>query len=247
MSSNIYDFPACSKNSIEMSIDMSTKKIAEKNKELVINKKIIENREVKFGPRTQYAYLEDPKHLLFNLSRYKFVSKMFSGYKSVLEIGCGDAFGTALVAQTVEEIIATDLDKRFVIELKRTHAFSHKIKFIEKNFISSFINGEFDGAFCLDVLEHIPREHEDQFIKNIVKSLNVNGDLIIGMPSLESQLYASALSKEGHVNCKKADELKTNMLNYFSKVFMFSMNDEVLHTGFAPMSHYIFALCVKKL
>ena len=132
MSSNIYDLPACNEYSIEMSIDMSTKDIVGKNKELVINKKIIENREVKFGPRTQYAYLEDPKHLLFNLSRYKFVSKMFSGYKSVLEIGCGDAFGTALVAQTVEEITATDLDKRFVIELKRTHAFSHKINFIEK-------------------------------------------------------------------------------------------------------------------
>lgn len=226
---------------------MPTKKIAGTSKELVINKKIIENREIKFGPRTQYAYFEDPKHLLFNLSRYKFVSKMFSGYKSVLEIGCGDAFGTALVAQTAKEITATDLDTRFINELKRTHAFSHKIKFIEKNFISDFVNGEFDGAFCLDVLEHIPREYEDQFIKNIVKSLNDNGDLIIGMPSLESQLYASALSKEGHVNCKKADELKTLMLDYFSKVFMFSMNDEVLHTGFAPMSHYIFALCVKKL
>ena len=32
------------------------------------------------------------------------------------------------------------------------------------------------------------------------------------------------------------------MLQYFENVFMFSMNDEVLHTGFAPMGHYLFAL-----
>lgn len=216
-------------------------------KELKINKKVIESQEVKFGPRTQHSYRADPKHLLFNLSRYKFVSKMFSGYTNVLEVGCGDAFGTSLVAQTVVKITATDLDNEFITELKKTHAFLDIINFVAMDFVNDFYPGHFDGAFCLDVLEHIPREHEDQFIKNIVKSLNVNGDLIIGMPSLESQLYASALSKEGHVNCKKADELKTIMLNYFSKVFMFSMNDEVLHTGFAPMSHYIFALCVKKL
>ena len=226
---------------------MKTREIENRDKELLINQEIIKSSEVKFGTRTQHAYIEDPKHLLFNLSRYKFVSKMFSGYKNVLEIGCGDAFGTSLVAQTVGEITATDLDSEFIIDLKQTHAFANRIKFVTIDFIKDFLPGDYDGAFCLDVLEHIPKDFENKFITNIVKSLNRNGDLIIGMPSLESQLYASDLSKEGHVNCKKADELKNLMLNYFSKVFIFSMNDEVLHTGFAPMSHYIFALCVRKL
>jgi 2-polyprenyl-3-methyl-5-hydroxy-6-metoxy-1,4-benzoquinol methylase len=216
------------------------------NKEFLVNKKIIQSREVKFGPRMQNSYLEDPKHLLFNLSRYKFVSKMFTGYKNVLEIGCGDAFGTALVAQTVEKLTATDLDKKFIIQLKKTHGFSNKIDFLAKDFIREYIEEYFDAAFCLDVLEHIPKKFEKNFISNITKSLSNNGDLIIGMPSLESQVYASKLSKEGHVNCKKAKELKELMLCYFSKVFIFSMNDEVLHTGFEPMSHYIFALCVAK-
>ena len=116
-----------------------------------------------------------------------------------------------------------------------------------KDFIEDYLNEGFDGAFCLDVLEHIPKEFENKFITNITKSLNRNGDLIIGMPSLESQIYASEISKEGHVNCKTTHELKNLMLNYFSKIFIFSMNDEVLHTGFGPMSHYIFALCVKKI
>ena len=224
------------------------KQYANKNdKEFRINEKIVKSTEIKFGPRTQHSYLEDPKHLLFNLSRYKFVSKMFSGYKKVLEIGCGDAFGTALVAQTVKKITATDLDSQFIIELKKTHGFSNKINFLTKDFIKECIQEDFDAAFCLDVLEHIPKEFENKFIINITKSLAVNGDLIVGMPSLESQVYASELSKEGHVNCKNAYELKDLMSNYFSKVFIFSMNDEVLHTGFAPMSHYIFALCVAKL
>ena len=36
------------------------------------------------------------------------------------------------------------------------------------------------------------------------------------------------------------------MEKFFRNVFMFSMNDEVLHTGFEKMSNYIFALCVNK-
>ena len=37
-----------------------------REKEFGINQKIIESAEVKFGPRTQHSYLEDPKHLLLN-------------------------------------------------------------------------------------------------------------------------------------------------------------------------------------
>ena len=45
----------------------------------------------------------DPKRTsLYHLSRYKFVSKMFEGMNSVLEIGCADAFGTRIVQQSVK-------------------------------------------------------------------------------------------------------------------------------------------------
>jgi hypothetical protein len=40
------------------------------------------------------------------------------------------------------------------------------------------------------------------------------------------------------------DSLRTLMERYFTNVFMFGMNDEVLHTGYAPMCHYIWSLAV---
>ena len=66
---------------------------------------------------------------------------------------------------------------------------------------------------------------------------------IIGMPSLELQAYASAGARMGHVNCKEQPDLKTLMHRFFHNVFMFSINDEVVHTGFSRMSHYNIALC----
>lgn len=36
-------------------------------------------------------------------------------------------------------------------------------------------------------------------------------------------------------------DFKNTMQRYFHNVFMFSMNDEVVHTGFHPMAHYLLA------
>jgi hypothetical protein len=40
------------------------------------------------------------------------------------------------------------------------------------------------------------------------------------------------------------DTLQALMIRYFENVFMFGMNDEIVHTGYAPMCHYIWALAV---
>ena len=104
--------------------------------------------------------------------------------------------------------------------------------------------GDFDAAYSLDVFEHIPPEQEDLFVGNIAKSLTADGVAIIGSPSLQSQTYASPPSKAGHVNCKDGAEYRKVMLRHFRNAFLFSMNDEVVHTGYHPMAHYLLAVCV---
>jgi 2-polyprenyl-3-methyl-5-hydroxy-6-metoxy-1,4-benzoquinol methylase len=101
----------------------------------------------------------------------------------------------------------------------------------------------FDAANCLDVLEHIPTAQERRFLRNQADSLLPVGVAIVGMPSLESQAYASPPSRAGHVNCKTGRDLQTVLEEVFHGVFVFSMNDEVVHTGFQPMAHYLLALC----
>src|SRR5437762_2510631 len=83
-----------------------------------------------------------------------------------------------------------------------------------------------------------------KFVAKIARSLTATGTAIIGSPSLQSQAYASPPSKEGHVNCMDGLEYKKVMLRHFDNVFLFSMNDEMVHTGYHPMAHYLLALCV---
>jgi cyclopropane fatty-acyl-phospholipid synthase-like methyltransferase len=187
---------------------------------------------------------DDPRRLLFMLSRYKFVSKMLSGKESVLEVGCGDAFGVRVIMQEVKKVCAVDFDPVFVQDAAARMEIPWAFECAVHDMLAGPVRRKkrFDAAYSLDVLEHIPWKKENIFMSNIVKSLTDHGILLIGMPTLESQRFASKRSKEGHVNCKDHKQLKRLMSRYFNNVFIFSMNDEVVHTGFYPMAHYLFAL-----
>jgi len=189
------------------------------------------------------SWNQDPKRTLFTLSRYKFVSKMLSGKDKVLEIGCADAFGTRIVQQSVAELTATDFDPVFIDDIEKRYNENWPFKFFKHNILSEPLKEKYDAVYSLDVLEHIDPKDESKFIENSIRSIKADGVMIIGMPSIESQTYASPQSKEGHVNCKNGDDLKNIMEKYFSNVFLFSMNDEVVHTGYSKMAHYVMVVC----
>lgn len=199
-----------------------------------------------FGLMSNYAWYDDPKRLAFHFARYKFVSKMFSGRQNVLEVGCADAFGTRVVLQEVNHLVAVDIEQAFIDDVNNRMCDKWQFEALVHDILKAPVPGQFDGAYSLDVLEHISSKYEDAFMRNIVASISDQGAVIIGMPSLESQQYASVASKEGHVNCKSGPDLKSFLEKYFHNVFLFSMNDEVVHTGYSRMAHYLIGLCCMK-
>lgn len=199
------------------------------------------------GLMSSQAWYDDPRRLAFTLSRYKFVAKMLSGRRHALEVGCADAFGTRIVAQEVKRVTATDFDPVFIKDVLDRMSDRWAFECVVHDMLSGPMPGSYDCAYALDVLEHIEKDAEGTFLQNMIAPLDSKGVIILGMPSLESQVYASPISKEGHVNCKSMPDFKACVEKYFDNVFMFSMSDEVVHTGYHKMAHYLFALgCGKK-
>lgn len=189
---------------------------------------------------------EDPKMLLFILSRYKFVAKMLDGKANIFEVGCGDAFGLPLVSQAIGSVLATDIDHSTLDDNRKRLVNFKNVKFIFHDFIKGKLPGIYDGAYMVDVLEHIYPHEEMIFIKNITNSISENGILICGCPNKYAEQYASERSKLGHVNLKTGQQMKSFFCNFFDNVLLFGMNDEVLHTGFNPMTNYNWVVCTGK-
>jgi len=199
----------------------------------------------RFGLMSNQVWKDDPRRLVFLLSRYKFVAKMLGGKDRVVELGCADAFGTRLVQQEGCKVTACDFDPVFLDDAKkRMRSDGWPCDTLEHDILSGPVPpADYDALYSLDVFEHIVPEQENAFVGNIARSLKTSGVAIIGSPSLQSQTYASPPSKAGHVNCKDGKEYQRVMLRHFENAFLFSMNDEVVHTGFHPMAHYLIAIC----
>lgn len=204
------------------------------------------SEENQLGLGVAWVYHDDPRHLLFTLARYKFVAKLLNERNKVLEVGCGDGFASRLLLQNVKELVGIDIDPLFIDDAVRRKSEKWPIDFRIHDILDDGpIRENFDAVFCCDVMEHIPKNLHSKFLRNMYDCLGNNACAIIGMPSIESQEYASERSKIGHVACLSQFELKETLSKMFSQVFVFSMNDEVVHTGYAAMAHYNLALCIK--
>ena len=199
------------------------------------------DKQVALGPYLSDRWLRDPKTVLFTLARYKFVGRMLKGYERVAEIGAGDGWASEIVRAEIGDGYSTQM--LGTLDCYDLSPLSDIV--FPNDIMKAPLSIKYDALYALDMIEHIA--DNDVFFRNVVRSLTDRGVAIIGTPSLESQKYASEPSRKLHINCMSGETLRALTLRYFRHVFLFSMNDEVVHTGFSPMAHYLFAVCAEPI
>ncbi len=208
------------------------------------------------GPNATDRYLLDPKLLGFMFSRYKFAAKMLNGCGTILDIGCGDGMGTlTYTCETMAKVVGVDFDQNLINHandvllpaVRRIKPFrASRLTFECVDILqgSFFGNARFNGISCIDVIEHIEESQEHKFLSRLAFMLKEHGIAVIGTPNALHGKYGSNFSQTGHINNYDPDRLEESLSEHFHNVIMFSMNDEMVHTGFDQLAHYLIALCV---
>ena len=173
------------------------------------------------GAHWSFNLINDPKRLGFVLSRYKFA-------------------GAPILAEGGARYLGVDLDEP-AIEAARANFGREEVGFQAGDFLGRDL-GSFDSVVSLDVIEHIHREHEGEFLETVRRNVAPDGICVIGTPNVTADTYASPMSKAGHVNLYDAERLTAAVGSAFRVVLSFGMNDETMHTGYAPMAHYLLAV-----
>lgn len=198
------------------------------------------DRRTAFGRYVSYWFDRTPRRALYSMSYYKFAAKIIGTQKRVLDVGCSEGLGTWVLATECGFASGVDLDAE-AIGVARGNWDDPRIEFACEDFLESE-PGQWDAVVNFDVIEHIQPEHASAFLSRIAAGLVHDGMAVVGTPSLEGQRYASEVSRAGHVNLYSGERLEQEMCEHFAHVFMFGANDEVVHTGFLPMAHYLLAV-----
>lgn len=192
-----------------------------------------------------YWYYQSPRRLLHCLSYYKFTSKLIGSGKRVLDVGCGEGIGTWLLAVENGFAQGVDLDADAVACAMNNFGHDPRIRFSCEDFFT-MPPATWDAVVNFDVIEHILPQNVGLFWDKLTERLTHDGILVVGTPNITSDQYANPITRAGHVNLYSGERLEAEMRERFHHVFLFAANDEVVHTGFLPMTHYLLAVGCRK-
>lgn len=201
---------------------------------------------MELGPYYTYQLKHTPRRTLFSMSYHKFAAKLIGEKKKILEVGCGEALASVMLFEFATQYVGVDVDADAIRVASRNFGGPGR-SFVTGDFVANTalagISGEtFDAVACFDVIEHIFPENDPLFVSKLAEKLAPNGILIIGTPNITSAQYASKITASGHVNLYSADRMMASLQKHCRNTVVFSANDEVVHTGYHPMAHYLIGI-----
>lgn len=197
-----------------------------------------------FGSYYSYQFRNTPRHILFTLSRYKFALNLLGKNKEILELGCNEGLGSYFLHEFAKRVHGVDFDADAITWAQENFS-KDTLTFQHDNFLGKKY-GNYDAIVSYDVIEHIYPRNESLFLKTLQANLKKNGVCFIGTPNLTAEKFSNPELAGAHINLFSGDRLKKLLEGAFHNVFLFSVNDETVHTGYTPMAHYLLALCTFK-
>ena len=207
---------------------------------------LLKEQASKYGSITlppEYAELFEVNtlQLLVKLARYKFVARQLKKTDHVLEIGSGNGIGTMFLSQHARQATGIEIEAsshEAAVKINRRP----NVEFLLQSVFNHDLSHKYDAIVSFDVIEHLTAEDGAILVDRMAQHCKPNGMVVIGTPSIYSYPYQSAYSRASHIKCYDQQELVALFDEHFGRSLAFSMNDEMVHTGFSKLAWYYFVL-----
>ncbi|MDP2937935.1 MAG: class I SAM-dependent methyltransferase [Candidatus Omnitrophota bacterium] len=164
---------------------------------------------------------ETPLMIARHFCAYRF-AKDYVLNKDILDIGCGEGYGSHFLAGFVKKTVGIDYDKEIISYAKNKYQ-KDNLDFyaIEVKDLSSFSN-KFDAICSFQVIEHIP--DTKAFLEQIKDLLTEKGIFICSTPNrLDASPHGDTPLNRFHVKEYLINEFKALLGTHFSKVEVFGL------------------------
>lgn len=149
---------------------------------------------------------------LEHLHRYALAQVLASG-KRVLDVACGEGYGTYLLAEKAKSVVGVDLDVTAIAHARVKYSLPN-LEYLQGNCTSLPLDdGSVDMVVSFETLEH-HAEHEAMMLE-LRRVLSPTGVLLISTPDRRNYSDDRSYVNPFHVHELYADEFRQLVLRYF--------------------------------
>ncbi len=177
-----------------------------------------------------------PKFYAEHLKPYELVLNEAAG-KRILEVGCGDGYGSFYLAKIAREVIGIDYEDSVILQARDKYK-KPNLSFMYMDAIKlQFEDGAFDIACSFQVIEHIPEDKLSEYLLEIKRVLKASGKFYLSTLNLEHSVKSPLTYKKNPAHCKEftLPEFKGLLSGMFSDVGIYGLHLTAKHYFFLRM------------
>ena len=127
--------------------------------------------------------------------RYAFARRYVAG-KRVLDVACGEGYGSALLAGVASSVTGIDIDAGAVAHARQSYAALANVSFSEGSAASLPLpDACVDAVVSFETIEHLPRSDQPRMLAENARVLAADGVLLLSAPNPAE--YSAARSRGG--------------------------------------------------
>ena len=138
--------------------------------------------------------------------RYHFAAPWAAG-KRVLDVACGEGYGSALLARQAASVIGVDVAQDAVAHASRTYGGAANLRYLQGSCTSLPLpDASIDVAISFETVEHI--HGQEAFMDELARVLAPGGLLVLSCPNKAEYSDRRGFTNEFHVKELYRDELQ---------------------------------------
>lgn len=159
-----------------------------------------------------------------HMHRYKAISSCIKNM-NILDAGCGTGYGSFLMSQYAKNVTGIDISSETVQWCNDHYTAQQNLKFIQGSLNSlPFDDSVFDCIVIFEVIEHVEKVIQDQFILEAKRILKPNGVLVMSTPNKSIYTDKSGYHNPYHISEFYSDDYKEYLYREFEFVKMFNQS-----------------------
>ncbi len=163
-----------------------------------------------------------------HLHRYHAASFLAKN-KIVVDIACGEGYGSAILAATAEKVTGIDISEEVIAHAAKTYGSVQNLQFtVGAADAIPIADRSIDLVVAFETIEHLDETTQEGFLKEIKRILKTNGILVISTPDKSNYSDRHGHINEFHVKEFTGDEFRGFLQQHFKSVQSYEQGYEIV-------------------